>query len=161
MKNIIIVRHAKSSWEFNVSDHERPLKSRGVNDANLVSKAFKESNTAIDLVISSDAVRARTTADIFVNTLKISDYMVSLNHDLYDFSGNDLINVIKSVRNSVNNLMLFGHNHAITYFVNSFGDLYIDNVPTCGLVALQFDIENWSDLRKGKTIKTIFPRDLK
>lgn len=161
MKNIILVRHAKSSWEFNVSDHERPLKSRGINDANLVSKVFKKSNTAIDLVISSDAVRARTTADIFVNNLKISKDVVSLNHDLYDFSGNDLINVIKSTNNSVNNLMLFGHNHAITYFVNSFGDLYIDNVPTCGLVLLQFDIEKWSNLSKGKTIRTIFPRDLK
>jgi phosphohistidine phosphatase len=57
--------------------------------------------------------------------------------------------------------MVFGHNHAITAFVNAYGSVYIDNVPTCGVVIIDFDINNWKDLNKGKTVKTLFPRDLK
>jgi phosphohistidine phosphatase len=83
------------------------------------------------------------------------------NHELYDFSGENLIKVLKSVDNSINNLMVFGHNHAITHFVNTYGDTFIDNVPTCGVVIIEFDIENWKNLKSGKTTKTLFPRDLK
>lgn len=161
MKKIIIVRHAKSSWKYNVTDHDRPLSRRGINDAGLVSRALKKSVQNIDLVVCSDANRAKTTAHIFIENLSIDAQIFKLNHDLYDFSGNALVSVIKACDNSVNNLMLFGHNHAITAFVNVYGDIFIDNVPTCGVVVVEFDITNWKDLKKGKTLKTSFPRDLK
>ena len=57
--------------------------------------------------------------------------------------------------------MLFGHNYAITAFVNTYGDKYIDNVPTSGLVAIEFDMDHWNELKPGKTLITLFPRDLK
>ena len=82
-------------------------------------------------------------------------------HDLYDFSGESLVRVIKSCDDIINTLMVFGHNHALTDFVNTFGDKYIDNVPTSGLVIIEFDIDNWKDLKPGKTFYTLFPRDLK
>ena len=161
MKNLILVRHAKSSWKHNVIDHERPLKKRGFNDADLISKKFKEININIDLVLSSDAMRAKTTANIFVTNLNIDDNIFYLKHDLYDFSGNDLVKVVKSCDNSINNLMIFGHNHAITDFVNTFGNIHIENVPTCGVTIISFKIESWKNLNKGTTIKTLFPRDFK
>ncbi|GAA4808847.1 SixA phosphatase family protein [Litoribaculum gwangyangense] len=161
MKKIVIVRHAKSSWEHNVSDHERPLNKRGLDDANLISKVLKGDDIALDLVLSSDANRALTTAKIFLKNLNIKEHIFHLNHDLYDFSGNDFIRVVKNCDSKVNNLMLFGHNHAITAFVNSYGDIFIDNVPTCGVVIIEFDISSWKDLKKGKTLKTTFPRNLK
>ena len=161
MKNLIIVRHAKSSWKHHVIDHERPLNDRGFNDANLVSNYFKENSLAIDFVMCSDAMRTKTTANIFVSNLNIDENIAHLNSTLYDFSGDDFIEVIKGCDDSINNLMVFGHNHAITAFVNTYGDSYIDNVPTCGVVIIEFDIKNWKDLKSGKTIKTVFPRDLK
>ncbi|SFZ91472.1 phosphohistidine phosphatase [Flaviramulus basaltis] len=161
MKKIILVRHAKSSWEHNVIDHERPLNNRGLNDTNLISSKLLEDKLDLDLVLSSDAMRAKTTANIFVSNLNIDKDIFYLNHDLYDFSGSNLTMVIKACDDSINNLMIFGHNHAITAFVNTFGDLYIDNVPTCGVTIIDFDIESWSDLKQGETIKTLFPRDLK
>lgn len=161
MKKIILVRHAKSSWKHNVIDHERPLNERGLKDANLVSIALKERSLNIDLVLSSDAMRAKTTANIFVSNLNIDRSIVHLNHELYDFSGTNLIEVIKACDGPVNTLMLFGHNHAMTAFVNTYGDSYIDNVPTSGVVVIEFDIINWKELNKGKTIQTLFPRDLK
>lgn len=161
MKKIILVRHAKSSWEFNLEDYERPLSERGFNDASLVSKELCNYKFQLDLLISSGALRAKTTADIFISNLEIDKNICNVNHSLYDFSGQDLLQTIKSTNILVNNLMLFGHNHAITAFVNTYGNIFIENVPTCGVVILEFDIINWNEIKKGNTLKTIFPRDLK
>lgn len=159
-KKIILIRHAKSSWETNVTDHERPLNDRGVRDAHLVSN-FIKNELHPDLVISSDANRAKSTASIFIANLNIATNKVRLNTDLYDFSGENLIKVIKSCDDSHHEIMIFGHNHALTFFVNKFGNIYVDNVPTCGVVIIEFDIDAWTDLKKGKTIRTVFPKDLK
>lgn len=161
MKTIILVRHAKSSWEYDVIDHDRPLKNRGISDAHIISNKIKKEKLLIDKVLSSDAMRAKTTANIFIENLEINKSNFSLNHGLYDFSGENLLEIIKSSDKTINNLMVFGHNHAITHFVNQYGDKYIDNVPTSGLVVIEFDIDNWIDLKKGKTTKTLFPRDFK
>lgn len=161
MKKIIIVRHAKSSWEYNVIDHERPLNTRGENDAILVSKHLEAYKFRPDLILSSDAVRAKTTANIFMENLNFKEKKINLIHDLYDFSGYNLLKVVKNTDDSVNLLMVFGHNHAITAFVNSYGDKNIENVPTSGVVMLEFDITTWNNLESGNTKLMIFPRDLK
>lgn len=161
MKKLILVRHAKSSWEFNVIDHERPLNERGISDANIVSKSLKINSLDIDLILCSDALRTTTTAKIFTLNLNLSQVKFEFNHDLYDFSGSNLLKVIKAVQDDINTLMVFGHNHAITAFVNTFGDKNIDNVPTCGVTILEFNINSWQDLNKGKTVSTLFPRDLR
>ena len=161
MKTLTLIRHAKSSWEHNVIDHERPLNKRGLNDAALVSSSLAKNLLHPELILSSDANRAKTTASIFMSGLNINEDLINLNHDLYDFSGYNLINVIKACDDAINTLMIFGHNHAITAFVNTYGDVYIDNVPTSGVVILEFDIKQWRDLKPGKTVSTLFPRDLK
>ena len=161
MKHLYLVRHAKSSWEYDLSDHERPLNKRGYKDANLVSNHIKSSIELPELVISSDAVRAKTTANIFVDNLGISNDIFELDHDLYDFSGLQLTNVIKNCHDSVNILMVFGHNHAMTYFVNTFGNKPIGNVATSGFTHIQLEIDSWKELKKGITIQTVFPKELK
>ncbi|MDA9070232.1 histidine phosphatase family protein [Arenitalea sp.] len=161
MKKLVLVRHAKSSWEHDVTDHQRPLKKRGFKDADMVSNSFKKISLTADFLISSDAIRAKTTAEIFISNLNMDESIVRFTHDLYDFSGKSLLRVIKSCDDIINTLMVFGHNHALTDFVNTYGDKYIDNVPTSGLVIIEFDIDNWKDLKPGKTCYTLFPRDLK
>ncbi|MBT8393809.1 MAG: hypothetical protein HKO81_00310 [Flavobacteriaceae bacterium] len=161
MKTLYLVRHAKSSWEYDVSDHQRPLKKRGFKDAKLVSKYLNNKLQLPDQVISSDANRALTTAKIYAENLGINEDEIQLNHDLYDFSGHGLTEVIKNCEDSVDTLMVFGHNHAMTYFVNTYGNKLIDNVPTSGFTQLELDIDSWKDLKKGITKQTVFPRDLK
>ena len=161
MKKLILVRHAKSSWEHDVIDHQRPLKTRGFKDANIVSNNLNNRDIQIDMVLSSDAVRAKNTAEIFMNSLNIDRSIFYLKPKLYDFSGRDLIKVITECEDFIDHLMVFGHNHAITAFVNSFGDQYIDNVPTCGVTMIEFGIDTWKDLKPGKTVLSLFPRDLK
>jgi phosphohistidine phosphatase len=161
MKKIVFIRHAKSSWEFDVTDINRPLKKRGVADSDLVSNTFRNLGFSPDMVFSSPAIRAHETCKIFVNNLKINEDYIKIEDQLYDFGGNKVINFIKSLDDSYKNIMIFGHNHALTSIANTFGNIYIDNLPTCGLVILEFDIEYWSELKQGETIKMIFPRDLK
>lgn len=161
MKKIIVVRHAKSSWEFNVIDHERPLNQRGINDAHRLSKHMEIDPKSIDLILSSDSRRTTETSKIFVSNLNLTDKKIEYLYELYDFDGRDLIRIVKSCTPDVNTLMVFGHNHAVTDFVNTFGNQFIDNVPTSGVVIIEFNITDWKDLNKGKTVLTLFPRDLK
>jgi|SRR5690606_11083657 len=161
MKTLYLVRHAKSSWKHDVDDHKRPLKKRGESDGKLVSAKAKTEIDPPQKIISSDATRAFSTAQFFKNALNVSDANFETNHDLYDFSGQNVMRIIKSLDNSLDKVMLVGHNHAFTSVANMLGDQFIDNVPTCGFVMLQFEEKKWSDITTGKTVKTIFPRDLK
>ena len=161
MKKIIIVRHAKSTWTEQVNDHERGLKNRGFKDAELVSMKFKELNLVPDKLISSTAKRAKLTAEIFIKNLNISPNKLCFDKNLYDFSGENLVETIKNTEVNIETLMVFGHNHALTNFANDFGDRYIENVSTSGLVVLDFHVDSWNYIFKGNTIHIIFPRDLK
>lgn len=161
MKTIYFVRHAKSSWKHDVDDHDRPLKERGINDARLVSKKVSAEIEPPQKILSSDATRALSTAQFFKDAWNIDDANFETNYDLYDFRGQNIIQVIKSVDDNLNRIMIVGHNHALTSIVNMFGNQYIENVPTCGFIILEFDEDHWRDITTGKTLKTIFPRDLK
>jgi len=161
MKEIIFVRHAKSSWSHNVGDKERPLKNRGINDSHLVSSAFKKSKFIPNVIFTSPATRAKMTCEIFIQNLGFTEINKEIIDDIYDFGGNSLLNFIKSLDNSLNKVMIFGHNYAFTSVVNAYGSKYVDNVTTSGLVWLKFYIDDWKELNKGTTILTIFPRDLK
>nr|WP_321222722.1 histidine phosphatase family protein [uncultured Psychroserpens sp.] len=161
MKTITLVRHAKSSWEYDVNDKERPLKKRGFKDANLVSMAFKKRGLEMDWVFSSPANRALSTCKIFIKNLNIYTDILTIEEDLYDFGGEHVINFIKNLDENYQNVMIFGHNHAFTSICNIFGDMFVDNLPTSGLVVIDFSIDSWKDVNKGKTRFTIFPRDLK
>lgn len=161
MKKIQIIRHSKSSWKYNLKDHKRPLKKRGEKDAILVANYLKINFIKPEKIICSDAVRTIKTSAIFIEKLELNNIKFVLNNLLYDFSGNSLIEVIKNCDNSINNLMIFGHNYAITNFVNSYGNLHIENVPTSGYVEIDFDINSWKNLTQGKTVKRVFPKHLK
>ncbi len=161
MKTLYMVRHAKSSWKYDLPDHQRPLKKRGHNDAELVSAKAKEEHKAPQRIISSDANRAQTTAMYFKKAFGISDDDFLLNHDLYDFSGQSVMEIIKGLDDSLKRVMIVGHNHAFTSIVNMLGDEYIDNLPTSGFVVIKFPVDSWSEITTGKTKTLLFPRHLK
>lgn len=161
MKTLVLVRHAKSSWKYDLPDKERPLKSRGLNDAELVSKHFKNKGFTPDMVYSSPANRALTTCNIFIKNLKVTNNLLKIDNKLYDFGGQSVTNFIKNLDDDLQNVVIFGHNHAFTSVVNKFGSEYIENVPTCGLVKIDFDVDKWSDIQKGKTSYVLIPKDLK
>lgn len=156
-----MVRHAKSSWEHDVIDHQRPLNERGMQDSVLVSAKVKTEIVSPEKIISSDANRAFSTAQYFKDALEVSDSNFTTNHRLYDFGGQNVLKFIKELNDSINNVMIVGHNHAFTSIANMLGDKYIENLPTCGFLMINFESDKWSIIKKGHTIKMIFPRDLK
>lgn len=161
MINLILVRHAKSDWNFDLTDKMRPIQERGIIDSNLVSKEFIDFLPNSYTFISSTAQRARQTALIFAENFKYPNSNIHFIEELYTFDENQLEQVIKSLKNDLKTVILFGHNPALTNFVNTFGTIYIDNLPTTGLVWLQFDTDDWGKINKGKAIKIIFPKNLK
>jgi len=161
MKNLILVRHAKSNWDMPLKDRDRPLDQRGLYDAHLVSSNIQKHIPAKYIIWSSIAKRASDTAVIFAQNILYPIENILYKEDLYTFDEKQLEEVIKSCNNSFDSVILFGHNAAITNFVNKFGDKFIENVPTSGFVSLQFESNSWEEINKGKTKKIIIPKDLK
>lgn len=161
MKKIIFVRHAKSSWEFDVGDRDRPLNSRGVEDASIIASQLPKKQIKIDAIFSSPANRALSTCKIFLKQLKKPEDTAVISEELYDFGGESVLGFIKKIDNTYNTVLLFGHNYAFTSLVNILGDQIIDNLPTSGLVAIDFDITAWRYLKFGYTKIVLFPRDFK
>ncbi|AXG74442.1 histidine phosphatase family protein [Flavobacterium arcticum] len=161
MKKLILIRHAKSSWDAPLIDKDRPLSARGINDAHLMAANIEQYLPESYIVWSSTAQRTKNTAYIFAETLFIPQDTIVFKDDLYTFDEKALERVIKSCDNQYDNLILFGHNDAITNFVNIFGNQEVENVPTSGFVYLTFNEAEWKDIKKGKTEKLLFPRDFK
>lgn len=163
MKNLILVRHGKSSWSFDVGDRDRPLKERGINDGHLIAGKFKAKNVKVDAIYSSPANRALHTCTIFLRKTKFPLDKFRLSDELYEFSGEDVMQFARNLDDSLETVMIFGHNYAFTNVANKWGNLSIDNVPTTGLVHLRFDTDTWSDIgdENGQTIQTLFPKDFK
>jgi phosphohistidine phosphatase len=161
MKSLILIRHAKSSWNAPLRDKDRPLTSQGMDDAHLVSSNIADFMPKTYIIWSSTGKRAMETALIFAQNLSYPIESIVFKEELYTFDENQLEKIIKSCPSSYQSVIVFGHNEAITRFVNKFGDMSIENVPTSGFVSLVFDTDYWEQIQKGKTQKIVFPQDLK
>ena len=161
MKELLLVRHGKSSWDYEVSDKDRPLKQRGIRDAHRVSRAIKDSLAPIDAVFSSPANRALHTCIIFLRELDIPFDKLRVTNALYDFSGESVMNFVQGFPPEYERVMIFGHNFAFTNVANQWGSERIDNVPTSGLVHLRTDDADWVKMENAQTLQTLFPKELR
>ncbi|MBC5839645.1 SixA phosphatase family protein [Flavobacterium muglaense] len=161
MKKLILIRHAKSNWDTPLKDIDRPLDQRGFKDAHLVSLHINNFIPKKFLIWSSVAKRASDTAVIFAQNILYPIESILYKEALYTFDENQLEKIIKSCSDTYDSLILFGHNGAITNFVNKFGDVFIGNVPTSGFVSIEFDTDYWETINHGTTKKIIIPKDLK
>lgn len=155
MKTIYLVRHAKSSWDFpNLSDFDRPLNKRGKSNAPEMGKRLKKMKIIPDLLLASPANRALSTAVAIADAIGYPNDKIKTDEDIYHAGETQLLSIINNVKNEVGQLMLFGHNPGFTDLANILGNEWIDNVPTCGVVCLEFDVELWSEISpKTGTIK--------
>ncbi len=147
MKTLVIVRHAKSSWDNAVlSDHHRPLSKRGLRDAPIMGARLAQWGPPVDRVISSSATRALTTAEIITQEMGLPWDEIQIEDALYHASEEDILDLINEQDDYLDGLMIFGHNPGMTYLVNGLSDLDLDNLPTCGVAVLQFDVNSWSEI---------------
>ncbi|MCP4430315.1 MAG: histidine phosphatase family protein [Gammaproteobacteria bacterium] len=147
MKILYLLRHAKSSWSNpGLDDQQRPLSKRGNRDAPIMGERFGAREEFLSLILSSPALRARNTAELFAEACGFPVGKIVEQPELY-FSGIDTIEkIIAHLDDQYRSLMLVFHNPDINAFVNSINSApYINNVPTSGLVKLVSDIDHWHD----------------
>jgi phosphohistidine phosphatase len=136
MKNLILLRHAKSSWKDDkLDDFDRPLSNRGKEDAPKIAKRLKQRGIQIDLIISSNARRTTDTANIFAGILNYKSEII-FDNKLYAASESHILSVINCLENNFENVLLVCHNPGITNLVNYLSGSFIENIPTTGIVGL-------------------------
>ncbi|MCY3712033.1 MAG: histidine phosphatase family protein [Gemmatimonadetes bacterium] len=161
MKELILVRHAKSSWKDpTLRDHDRPLNKRGKRDAPEMGERLGRSGCEPDLIVSSSAVRALATARSVAGKLGYPRERIAVEERLFHAGVSELLQVIRSVDDSVDSLMLFGHNPGLTDLANHIGPREIFNMPTCVVLHLRFQADTWSAVGDvpGEEVRYDYPK---
>jgi phosphohistidine phosphatase len=164
MKTLYIVRHAKSSWANpSQDDFDRPLNDRGKRDAPDMAKRLKEKKIKADVILSSPARRALSTAKRFAGELNFPKDKIKTKEKLYHAHEDTILEAIKGIKDKHNVAIVVGHNPGLTDFVNSFQkeEFDIDNLPTCAVVAFEIAIDSWKDAAwgKGKIVFFDYPKN--
>ena len=161
IKTLYLARHAKSDWDdSSLSDFERPLKKRGEKDAPMMGKILHSKGVQPDLIISSPAKRAISTAYILALEMKYPTEKIIANENIYEASTSELLDIIEQLDDKLKSVMLVGHNPSFTRLANYLTEQYFDNIPTCGVVAIAFDVSEWKTIEKnsGKVIFFEYPK---
>jgi phosphohistidine phosphatase len=154
MKYILLLRHAKSSWkDTSLSDHDRPLNKRGKRTAPVMGQRLAIKECQPHHIISSTAKRALDTASIVANEIAYSIEHIEIKGELFHAWPDEISKVIAQCDDSINNLMVVGHNPGMTIFANQLLKSHrFDNIPTAGLVTISLDINNWQEILKHENI---------
>ena len=147
MKTLTIIRHAKSSWaDSGLDDFDRTLNRRGKQDAPMMGQRLAERDVYPDLILSSPAKRADKTIKKIAKKIEYPREDIIFEEKMYLADVPELLKIIRSIENSVQHLMLCGHNPGVTEFSNYVSGERIDNMPTCGVAVIGFDINSWNDV---------------
>lgn len=148
MKTLYLVRHAKSSWNFDkLNDFQRPLGKRGRRDVRRMGIYVKKNVPAPDLIITSAASRAFYTALFLADAWEYPEENIIASEVLYHADVHQFESFVKEVKD-FSTVAVFAHNPGLTMFYNKLCSKLIDNIPTCGIVGLSFPIDSWRDLMK-------------
>jgi phosphohistidine phosphatase len=162
MKTLFLVRHAKSSWDnANLSDHDRPLSQRGERDAPRMGKRLRKRGDRPEIIISSSAVRAQTTARILATAIAYPTTDIAIDERLYGAEAEDVLSIIGDLDDRIHCAMLVGHNPTFTALINALGGCDLVNVPTCGMAVLTFPIDSWKNIAtaQGTLVDFDFPKN--
>lgn len=146
-RTLVMIRHAKSSWANPLqSDFERPLNERGQHDAPMMGERLTKNNLQPDLIISSTAKRAKQTAKKIAGVLNYDESKIKWYDKLYHCIPSVFEEVLYEVEDNVKTVFIVAHNPGITEFVNQLSPKFsIDNMPTCGIVAAEFELGEWNE----------------
>lgn len=144
MKKIILIRHAKSAWDQpSLADHDRPLANRGLLAAPKMGQRLSEKGIKPDRIISSTAERAKSTAQLVAKELNTPEETIWLDRDLYHASAHTMISILKKLPESIQTVLLVGHNPGMNELVYLLGGK-IENLPTAGVFAVKSS-DQWKE----------------
>ena len=161
MKKLFVIRHAKSSWkDYSLADFDRPLNKRGFLNAPFMGEYFKDRDIVPDIILSSPALRAKTTAEIIANKVKYKKQIL-YEKSIYEADIDTLHNILTSLDNKYKSAFIVGHNPGLNLLVDSYVG-FDENIPTCGVVELQIKSDSWKNINS-KNIKLLsfnYPKKL-
>lgn len=151
MKCVLLVRHAKSSWDTAaLNDFDRPLNDRGKKDAPEMAHRLVKRAITIDSFVSSPAKRARKTAELFAEEMNADKRNILFIDQLYHAAAPVFFETIAGTDDAINTLAIFSHNPGITEFVNMLTNVKTDNMPTSAVFGIKAAIRSWKEFEKAK-----------
>lgn len=159
MKKLFIIRHAKSSWkDSSLNDFDRPLNKRGKLNAPFMGSKLKEKAIVPDVIISSSALRAKTTAEIIAKKINYSKKII-LKNDIYEVGLSAINSILKKQDDKSSVIFLLGHNPDLNILAEEYVS-FDENIPTCGIVEIEFDCKRWREIssQNAKLISFDYPK---
>jgi phosphohistidine phosphatase len=146
-KILYLVRHAKSSWDDpSLADKDRPLSPRGLSSAPDMGRRLAAQGHKPDLVISSPARRALTTAKKIAKETGYRESKVITDDHLYFSGTRSMVDLLEKLDDKYSRVMIVGHNPAMSSLLNILCDSSVENMPTCAIAVINFDMTSWSEL---------------
>lgn len=147
MKELFLVRHAKSSWkDASLEDIQRPLSDRGKRDAPLMSGLLLKLNLVPDLIYTSPALRAFSTAKIFAAEFNMPKKKIIIDENIYHANAPDLLQLISELPDTADRIFMIGHNPELTELCNIMSAQSTEDLRTCSILGMKFDIERWNEI---------------
>ncbi|MGH1366702.1 MAG: SixA phosphatase family protein [Calditrichia bacterium] len=157
MKTLYLIRHAKSSWKNEkLSDFDRPLNNRGLRDAPFMGQRLANYRVSPGIILSSPAMRAIETATTIASEVGYPKDAIQRITSLYLASLNTLLETVNEIDDKHESAFIFGHNPGMTMFANFLTTYAIDNVPTCGVVCVLFEVDSWKDVAENRGSLSFF-----
>lgn len=149
-RQLLLVRHAKSSWRFSgLNDDERPLNPRGWRDAPVMAAWLVARETAPQVMLTSYATRALTTARVFARAWGYPIEAIQLSEQLYEAELGELLAVIRSLDAACRRVAIVGHNPGFNALLANLTGLAVDNIPTCGVANIRIPEAHWQQVDAG------------
>jgi phosphohistidine phosphatase len=146
MKQLFLVRHAKSDWSnAGLSDFDRPLNARGQRDAPVMAQLMVSLGHKPDLMVTSPAMRAQTTAQVFAEAFEISDADLVRNLQIYESNVGTMLRIIHTLPDTADTVYIFGHNFTFSELGAQFTTRNISEMPTCAVSQIKSEVTRWKD----------------
>ncbi len=163
MKTLYLVRHAKSDWgDLSLKDIDRPLNARGLQNAPKMGMKLKEKEEIPQLIVSSPATRTKQTADLLCEQMAMNTGHIVFIENIYEASVRELLQIVNAFDNKYDSVMLVCHNMAVTYIAEYLTYADIGGFPTCGVMKINFDFDDWALISENTGEKDFFwkPKEL-
>lgn len=163
MKTLFLIRHAKSDWSNpSLKDFERSLNPRGERVAPKMGRELLSRNVSPDIVYSSPSKRTRQTASYICEGINYNEESILFKEEIYEASTGALLRLINSISDDNKTAMVIGHNPSMTYLAEYLTDEILNNIPTCGVLKINFEIDSWKFVSKSTGILEwyTYPKEL-
>lgn len=160
MKQLLLFRHAKSSWDDKkLADFDRPLNERGLATAPFIGELLAQREMLPDEIVSSPAKRAIQTATLFKESSG-SEASIRLEERIYEASPHSLLQIAMELNDEHGRVMFVGHNPGIEGFIG-FLTGSLEPMPTAAVAMINLNVEHWNEVNFGcgKVVEVIRPKE--